>query len=472
MAGLPDTLTDADIAQMDAQTSRGAAVAPDTLTDADINNLSANTPTEGDNQSISIKGLEIPTGTNLNKIQEAQNRTEEDIANRHSYIKDLIQDPTTVDRFKAHPVGTTLRTLLGAGEMIGGVTADIGLAAQRGTIHDLGKNVLKSMIGDRPAEVADILKASALPVVSNPAFATASDILLNSVKGSPMSGLGEVASKVVEPGLHALNAARKAVINPEVAKVMNFLSNVPAPHALEALNNPKYLDPKYIKQEAAAVNPLWQSTVHALEDNPNATVDLSNARSKVANLRIQTKSGELAPEMQHLTDTEQSKIKNIVDEVQHFGTKLNPISFARTRSLITKMDDILQPIYSKIEAGQPAPTEAYQRYIGQIRSAVREDLGKQYPQYDQLATRYSNLKKAESVQKSFGKTSLSFQKVLPARLALLGLGLGSHGASLAALPLTMARGQGRIIRESDAIGKLLSEPTVGLDIAKLANQGD
>ena len=80
-----------------------------------------------------------PINSLVNSINTAPQRTEEKITQRPSAMADLIQDPTTLERFKQHPLGTSLRTLGGAYELAEGIPADIALKLNKPAIIFAGK---------------------------------------------------------------------------------------------------------------------------------------------------------------------------------------------------------------------------------------------------------------------------------------------------------------------------------------------
>lgn len=81
------------------------------------------------------------------------------ISSRPSVIKDLVQNPPTMQ----HPLGAALRTLGGAAELYQGMPASVGLDLQAGKPQDILSNLLKVATGDRPAQYGDIYRGTGVP---------------------------------------------------------------------------------------------------------------------------------------------------------------------------------------------------------------------------------------------------------------------------------------------------------------------
>ncbi len=104
--------------------------------------------------------------------------SEQRIADRPSAIADLAKDPTTLGRFKKHPLGTTLRTLGGANEYFQGVPSSIGLDVQRGDYSKIPENIMKVVTGKRPAQFGDVYKGAGLPNWAANTVGLATDVVL------------------------------------------------------------------------------------------------------------------------------------------------------------------------------------------------------------------------------------------------------------------------------------------------------
>ena len=403
--------------------------------------------------------------------KEAPAITEQEISKRPSMIADLIKDPTTLERFKQHPLGTALRSILGGYEYMSGIPADIGLGIQqrkgiKGTVEDIGK----TLVGERPAQMSDVFTASGLPVISTKPFALPAGMGLEALKGTPTASFGEITTKPIVDSVKYLGGLAKQVGMPTITKAMKFMANIPESHSEFAINNPDLLQTNTLKQFGKTASKAIEDVVVPLEDNPKAIIDLTPTTKALDELRVLTKNTrELTSQAAKLSDSEQKTIKNIMDELQlAYGKGKNP-TFARVRSLLGKMDDILSPTYKKRYAGIEPVSDAFQNYVGYIRGALRKSINEtNYPEADAALKQYSKYEMAKNVSKSFDKMSVSFMRSIPIRLAIMGLatGIKSPLAGLAAMPLTMPIAYKGMIGGIDLGQKILSEPTITMEMLR------
>lgn len=130
------------------------------------------------------------------------------IGTRPSMVKDLINDPSTLDRFMKHPVGTTLRTIGGAAEYAEGVPALIGMAIQKGDFSDLPDKLVSLAQGKNPAQLGD--------VVRNTGFG-------GSANESISSTVGLLSSFANPPGMKSAKALDAITVKPAVSKLGEFI---------------------------------------------------------------------------------------------------------------------------------------------------------------------------------------------------------------------------------------------------------
>lgn len=154
-----------------------------------------------------------PTGNQtINKVGERNlsvsdfSPSEQRMAGRPSAIQDLIKDPTTLDRFIKHPLGTTLRTMEGAVQLMEGVPASIAVDVQNRNFPKIPQHLMDVFSGNRVPQFGDVFAGAGVP---EPLAATGG--LLVSM------GMGGLAGKAVK--------AEKAVKG-AVAKPFNPIKNV------------------------------------------------------------------------------------------------------------------------------------------------------------------------------------------------------------------------------------------------------
>ncbi len=125
--------------------------------------------------------------------QITQNPPEQRIQGRPSAMADLMQDPSTLSRLKEHPLGTILRTMGGAAELMQGVPASIGLDLQQGQYKDILPNVGKVFTGQRPAQYGDVFKGAGLPEPLAAGAGLYTDVMTTPGGAEATVGLGKLA---------------------------------------------------------------------------------------------------------------------------------------------------------------------------------------------------------------------------------------------------------------------------------------
>lgn len=212
---------------------------------------------------IELAKRELARRQSSQPIQEQPQTTEESIdqriANRPSMMASLMEDPTTLQRFAQHPLGTTLRTLGGAAELMQGVGASTALDLQRGQPQNILPNLMKVLQGQRPAEYGDVFRGAGLPEGAAATAGLATDLALSpggaNVMAKVPKGLSAIKgilkwdsalkqaqnSKLALDGLRTTLGQAKQIALQEVKDIPAEIdwSEVPK-KALAAINNPIY----------------------------------------------------------------------------------------------------------------------------------------------------------------------------------------------------------------------------------------
>lgn len=216
----------------------------------------------------------IPDGFQLKNSGEDLNKSApdqwEDSANsrlsaRPSALAEQAKDPATLDRFIKHPVGTTLRTLQGAGELMQGVPASIALDLQQGKPQNILPNLGKVVTGQRPAEYGDVLTGAGAPEGVSKVGGLAMDTALTPGGAEGVVDLAKGGINSIKSGAQAIG--KKAGLF-DLAKANQQLKN---PEALaqsvrESVFNNKNQQGKIFSQKLDALS----------AKNPNVSVDLSD----------------------------------------------------------------------------------------------------------------------------------------------------------------------------------------------------
>ena len=146
------------------------------------------------------------------------------LAARPSALAEQAQDPATLGRFIKHPVGTTLRTLQGAGELIQGVPSSIAMDLQQGKPQNILPDLGKVVTGQRPAQYGDVLAGAGAPEPLAKVGGLAMDTALTPGGAEGAVDLAKGAGNVIKSGAQAvgqktglfdLMKANQALKNPE-----------------------------------------------------------------------------------------------------------------------------------------------------------------------------------------------------------------------------------------------------------------
>lgn len=193
-----------------------------TVTDPDsgkVVKLTGDTPpTEQELNEIfsNISGGEQPQQEK--QAQSTEQAIDQRIANRPSMMSDLMEKPP-LETFTKHPVGTTLRTLLGAAELMQGAGASTALDLQRGRPQDILPNLNKVLQGQRPAEYGDVFRGAGMPETAAATAGLATDLALSPGGANLIAATPKLLGKGVNliKGILKWDSALKQAKNSKVA---------------------------------------------------------------------------------------------------------------------------------------------------------------------------------------------------------------------------------------------------------------
>ncbi len=391
-------------------------------------------------------------------INTAPRRVEQGIANRSSIIANLIQDPTTISRFLQHPLGTSLRTLGGAGELAEGIPADIALKLNKPS--QIIPDIQKTLMGERPAQYGDILRQGGVPEP----LAAVGGLLATGIKGTPTAGLGEVVSKIISPATQTLKYVINKFGKPAVAQSMRFLTGgtISPQFAQRALDNPDILSPKLMAQQGSMVKQAYDTVIEPLRKNPEALVDLSSVYKTLEQEGLVVTNNRIPSQFYTMKQSEVGFINGLVKKLNLYGRGKVKVDFNETEGLINQIDEALGKYYSKqakgMMTGKELPSTNFERIANIIRNKLSTALKVQYPDVApviELAQQHILNREAAN---SFTGINASFFKSIVPRMMMIGAGVPTGGASLLAYPLTMPVAWKGIIRGGQTIGQNIKPP--------------
>jgi len=366
-------------------------------------------------------------------INNAPLRAEQRVNQRSSIMADLIKDPTTLQRFIQHPLGTTLRTLGGAWELVEGIPADV--LYNLNTPQNILPDIYKTAIGQRPIQMGDSLVKGGFPEP----LAAIGGMALTGMEGTPTAALGNIAFEKPIQGLKfLLNQFGK----PAVAKAMQFFTGqIPPVHAERAINNPEILNPKYLEQEGQIVKNAYSKIIQPLRDDPKAVVNLNNVMDRIEKEGWKTTLNRIPSEFYKMKDNEANLVKNWIEKIQiYVGGNTKP-DFNEVEGLINKIDEALGKFYTResktLMTGKDLPSTNFERIASILRNELSNAIKTQYPEAAtaiSLAAQHALNREAAN---SFKGLAGSFYKSIFPRVAMIAGGLPTRGASLLAYPLTM-----------------------------------
>lgn len=243
--------------------------------------------------------------------QKSQPVGEQRMQGRESMMASLIQDPSTMQRFQKHPLGTTLRTLGGAAELYQGVPASVGLDLQAGQPQNILPNLLKVLTGQRPAQYGDVFSGSGMPEPLAAGVGTASDLALAPGGARLMKGAAAGGAGIAKAGINKLMRFEKITQQADKSKA-----------ALDALQK--------------SYGSAYEVAINAVKDVPTE-VDFSKMPKRILDL--------------------------IRNEKDTYGVKFNPngsldTSLGNVNKIKEAADDVITPAVIK---------EAPNKELGQIK---------------------------------------------------------------------------------------------------------
>ena len=149
----------------------------------------------------------IPQTSGLPSYEQARIQTEQGISQRPSaiqYLRGVAQDPSIAQQ---HPFRTAFSAIGAPFEAGESIPANVGLALQRGNVSQLPQQLLQGIMGERPAQIGDIYRASGVPALQ--AMAAPAGLLLT---GAPRN-LGQTSSFAQLPTSIA-NIVRRTTMAP------------------------------------------------------------------------------------------------------------------------------------------------------------------------------------------------------------------------------------------------------------------
>lgn len=319
--------------------------------------------------------------------------TENAIASRPSMMKELIKDPTTLERFVKHPLGTTLRTVGGAMELAEGTMANAGIALQQGNLGRIPSDMYKTITGQRPSQLGDIMRNVGTPEP----LAASVGLLASGSKFSPTTQINNVALKY--SGATKLGEMIQKVGKPALARSLSIFSGIEKNKMMDALNNPKMLSSSFLKKENKNVQALYKKVVDPVIQDSSKRVDVSKAIDFPKEFGLYTKSGEASKVLNSMTKMEKSKIFSWRKAVLK-----KDLSFNEVDSLIGQMDESLSSVYRKEAAGKPVDfSDDFLRVTRQLRSKLNGIRKSQYPEVGKVLDQYEKLKAGETLYKHFDR---------------------------------------------------------------------
>ena len=171
-------------------------------------------------QLIQERDTAQPAASAPPSYEQARQQTEQQIAERPSsiqYLRDVARNPALAGQ---HPFRTGLSAVAAPFEAGESIPANIGLAAQRGDIRQLPQQLLQGIIGERPAQIGDVYRASGVPALQ--AMAAPAGLLLTggtgirSLRQGSVGKAGRFAEEAVRPALKLADIIRSTTATPSI----------------------------------------------------------------------------------------------------------------------------------------------------------------------------------------------------------------------------------------------------------------
>lgn len=171
--------------------------------------------------------------------EQARHQTEQQIAERPSaiqFLRDVVRQPELAQQ---HPFRTGLSAVAAPFELGESIPANIALALQRGDVRQLPQQLLQGLVGERPAQIGDVYRASGVPALQ--AMGAPAGLLLTggkwirSLKQGSLGKSSRFAEEAVRPALKLADIIRSTTAQPsrltqqvlgQVPKVAEKIGNV------------------------------------------------------------------------------------------------------------------------------------------------------------------------------------------------------------------------------------------------------
>jgi len=302
-------------------------------------------------------------------------KTENMISKRPSAIQELVKDPSTFGRFKKHPLGTSLRTMAGAGELVEGTIANVGLAAQRGSAEGLGRQMSDTFSGKRPAQFGDIVRTTGFGGDLNEPLARTTGLLASSVSALKVLDIptkGKLINSVNKAGSF-LKSKLPTFMNKDYMIKRANLASDGMDELYEGLS--KEYDTIYDKIGKNQLNRVQQDYLESILSELPENVISKISKSK---LITKTKNGELVPDLNNL-----KAIKNVIKSAV-------PEKIWRGKAIGDMNTAALEQSYGKIShmmsEGNDELINLNKRY-GEFRNMQKEINSVIYDQFGNIKTK-------------------------------------------------------------------------------------
>lgn len=387
-----------------------------------------------DEELKSIAGISSPEQPKDNLLPKLS-ETESLITNRPNNIKSLIKDPTTLDRFIKHPLGTSLRTVGGALDYLEGVPASIAIDLQKGKPKDILNNLGKVATGERVPQRGDLLRNLGVGELTSSTIG----LLSGGAKLSPDTALGKVIFE--NKAINGLTNAVSKVGVDGLSKIMSVVGDVPQKDILSALNNPNFLSKSWLNKSEKIVQKKYEDVVKPLINDNTKRVNTSSLKNVVEDLGILQKNGDFTKAFDSMKAGEKRNFLNWEKKINQ-----NNLSFNDVDSLIGQMDSALDATYKMKRAGKEIDySKDFVRNTTQLRNKLNAVRKSQYPDAGAVLDEYALIKTGQNVYKNFDRWLPHWMPAITANAGAAVLG-GFHNpqffgaATLTAIPKLQATG--------------------------------
>lgn len=376
----------------------------------DINNLSLDELKEYESLLTEEQELSSSVTDISGDFAKEEAAVDETVNKRQTMIKSLIKDPATLESFKQHPFKTAGRVAGGALEYLETVPASAIEAFRRsgGSPEMAGEAALKALRGESAYERGDILRSVGIGDTA----AGAAGILTGGVEGGAISAIGKYT------GVNKVVGAVAKYGKQAVAKTMSFLSSVPEKDIVAAIDNPKFLDGRYVKKTLAKAKIAYTEKARPIIENLKNRINLKKVPdakkviddikldikpkpivTKGKTLRVNFPDAEATKTAKAMSKTENVKVKKWLKILESGDESLNNVD-----ATIAEIDKGLGKFYKATEAAKAKPiTNTFQTVSLKIRNALREGIKQQNPAASIYIEDYSKALSGQHVYNTFNK---------------------------------------------------------------------